>query len=83
MLPEVPDLYKPLIEDDRVLRVVTLSGGYSRHEACQRLAHNHGMIARFSRAQIGDLRVSVTDAEFDAALGKSIDMIYRASSEKA
>jgi fructose-bisphosphate aldolase class I len=82
-IPEVPDLYKPLIEDDRVLRVVALSGGYSRHEACQRLAQNHGMIASFSRALIGDLRVSVTDAEFDAALGKSIDMIYRASSEKA
>jgi fructose-bisphosphate aldolase, class I len=82
-IPEVPDLYKPLIEDDRVLRVVALSGGYSRHEACQRLAHNHGMIASFSRALIGDLRVSMTDAEFDADLGKSIDMIYRASSEKS
>jgi fructose-bisphosphate aldolase class I len=81
-IPEVPDLYKPLIEDDRVLRVVALSGGYSRDEACQRLAHNHGMIASFSRALIGDLRVSMTDAEFDADLGKSIDMIYRASSEK-
>lgn len=81
-IPDVPDLYEPLIEDDRVLRVVALSGGYSRHEACQRLAHNHGMIASFSRALIGDLKVSMTDAEFDAALGKSIDMIYRASSEK-
>jgi fructose-bisphosphate aldolase, class I len=82
-IPAVPDLYKPLIDDDRVLRVVALSGGYSRDEACQRLAHNHGMIASFSRALIGDLRVSMTDTEFDAALGKSIDMIYRASSEKA
>jgi len=82
-IPEVPDLYKPLIEDHRVVRVVALSGGYSRDEACQRLAHNHGMIASFSRALIGDLRVSMTDAEFGAALGKSIDMIYRASSEKA
>jgi fructose-bisphosphate aldolase class I len=81
-IPEVPDLYKPLIEDDRIVRVVALSGGYSRDEACQRLAHNHGMIASFSRALIGDLRVSMTGAEFDAALGKSIEMIYRASSEK-
>jgi fructose-bisphosphate aldolase class I len=82
-IPEVPDLYKPLIEDDRVVRVVALSGGYSRDEACRRLAHNHGMIASFSRALIGDLRVSMTGAEFDAALGKSIEMIYRASSEKS
>jgi fructose-bisphosphate aldolase class I len=82
-IPEVPDLYKPLIEDDRVLRVVALSGGYSRDDACQRLARNHGMIASFSRALIGDLRVSMTDAEFNAALGRSIDMIYRASTEKA
>jgi fructose-bisphosphate aldolase, class I len=82
-IPEVPDLYKPLIEDDRVVRVVALSGGYSRDDACQRLAHNHGMIASFSRALIGDLRDSMTNTAFDAALGKSIDVIYRASSEKA
>ena len=82
-IPEVSDLYKPLIEDDRVLRVVALSGGYSRDEACQRLAHNHGMIASFSRALIGDLRVSMSDTEFDAALGRAIDVIYRASNEKA
>jgi fructose-bisphosphate aldolase, class I len=82
-IPEVPDLYKPLIDDDRVVRVVALSGGYSRDDACQRLAHNHGMIASFSRALIGDLRDSMTNTEFDAALGKSIDVIYRASSEKA
>jgi fructose-bisphosphate aldolase class I len=82
-IPEVPDLYKPLIEDDRVVRVVALSGGYSRDEACRRLAHNHDMIASFSRALIGDLRVSMGDAQFDAALGKSIEMIYRASSQKA
>ena len=82
-IPDVPDLYKPLIDDDRVVRVVALSGGYTRDDACQRLARNHGMIASFSRALIGDLRVSLTDAEFGAALGKSIDVIYRASSEKA
>lgn len=82
-IPDVSDLYKPLIEDERVLRVVALSGGYSRDDACQRLSHNHGMIASFSRALIGDLRVSMSGAEFDAALGKSVDMIYRASSKKA
>ncbi len=82
-LPEVRDLYKPLIEDERVLRVVALSGGYSRDEACQRLAQNHGMIASFSRALIGDLRVSMSDTEFNAALEEAIDAIYRASSKKA
>lgn len=82
-IPDVPDLYKPVIDDDRVLRVVALSGGYTRDDACQRLARNHGMIASFSRALIGDLRVSMADAEFNAALGKSIDMIYQASSKKA
>ena len=49
-LPDVPDLYAPLIHDKRVLRVVALSGGYSRADACRRLAQNHGMIASFSRA---------------------------------
>lgn len=82
-LPEVRDLYKPLIEDERVLRVVALSGGYSRDEACQRLAQNHGMIASFSRALIGDLRVSMSNTEFNAALEEAIDAIYRASSKKA
>ncbi|MBV9860470.1 MAG: fructose bisphosphate aldolase [Alphaproteobacteria bacterium] len=82
-IPDVPDLYKPLIEDERVERVVALSGGYTRDEACRLLAQNHGMIASFSRALIADLRVSMSDAEFDAALAESIDQIYRASSEKA
>jgi fructose-bisphosphate aldolase, class I len=49
-IPDVPDLYQDLIEHERVLRVVALSGGYSRADACRRLAHNHGMIASFSRA---------------------------------
>lgn len=81
-IPDVPDLYKPLIDDDRVVRVVALSGGYTRDDACQRLAKNHGMIASFSRALIGDLRKSMSDDEFDAALGESIDLIYKASSQK-
>jgi fructose-bisphosphate aldolase class I len=81
-LPEVPDFYMPLIKDKRVARVVALSGGYTRAEACKRLAANHGMIASFSRALAQDLRRSMSDAEFDAALAASIDEIYRASIQK-
>ena len=81
-LPDVPDLYAPLVNDKRVARVVALSGGYTRADACKRLAANHGMIASFSRALAQDLRVSMSDAEFKAALGESIDEIYRASTVK-
>ena len=81
-LPEVPDFYSALVSHKRVARVVALSGGYTRAEACQRLARNHGMVASFSRALIGDLRHSMSDAEFDATLAKAIDEIYRASTEK-
>ena len=81
-IPEIPDLYSVLINHGRVARVVALSGGYTRTEACQRLASNHGMIASFSRALIGDLRHSMSDAEFDATLEKAIDEIYRASTKK-
>ena len=82
-LPDVADLYKPLIDHPRVVRVVALSGGYDRAGACQRLAANHGMIASFSRALVQDLRVSMGDAEFEAALAQSIDEIHRASTVKA
>ncbi|MBV8104684.1 MAG: fructose bisphosphate aldolase [Hyphomicrobiales bacterium] len=78
-LPEAPDFYMPLIKDRRVLRVVALSGGYTRAEACGRLAANHGMIASFSRALTQDLRRSMSDAEFNKALADSIDEIYQAS----
>ncbi len=81
-LPEVPDFYMPLINDKRVARVVALSGGYTRAEACKRLAADHGMIASFSRALAQDLRHSMTEAEFDKALADSIDEIYRASTVK-
>jgi fructose-bisphosphate aldolase class I len=81
-IPEVPDLYAPLIAHDRVERVVALSGGYPRDEACERLSHNHGMIASFSRALVDGLNVSMTDAEFDAELGGAIDEIYKASTVK-
>ena len=81
-LPDVPDLYAPLVNDRRVARVVALSGGYTRADACKRLAANHGMIASFSRALAQDLRVSMSDTEFNAAVAESIDEIYRASTVK-
>jgi fructose-bisphosphate aldolase class I len=81
-IPEVPDLYSILTKHKRVARVVALSGGYTRAEACKRLAFNHQMIASFSRALVEDLRHSMSDAEFDTALAISIDEIYRASTVK-
>jgi fructose-bisphosphate aldolase class I len=81
-IPDVPDLYLPLINDRRVERVVALSGGYTRADACKRLSANHGMIASFSRALTEELKKSMSDAEFTAALAKSIDEIYRASTAK-
>jgi fructose-bisphosphate aldolase, class I len=81
-IPDVPDLYAPLVNHKRVARVVALSGGYTRADACKRLSANHGMIASFSRALAQDLRHSMSDAEFDATLAKSIDEIYRASTVK-
>jgi fructose-bisphosphate aldolase class I len=82
-IPTQNDLYLGLTEHPRVVRVVALSGGYSRAEACRLLAANHRMIASFSRALTEGLKVSMSDAEFDAALGKSIDEIHRASVNKA
>jgi len=81
-LPEVPDFYAPLIKDKRVVRVVALSGGYTRDDACARLAKNHGMIASFSRALAEGLKRSMSEAEFDKELKDSIDEIYQASTVK-
>jgi fructose-bisphosphate aldolase class I len=81
-LPDVPDLYLPLVTHKRVARVVALSGGYTRADACKRLAAQHGVIASFSRALTEGLQHSMSDAEFNAALAKSIDAIYQASTEK-
>jgi fructose-bisphosphate aldolase class I len=81
-IPDVPDLYAPLVNHDRVIRVVALSGGYTRVDACKRLSANHGMIASFSRALVEDLRHSMSDAAFEAALAEAIDEIYRASTMK-
>jgi fructose-bisphosphate aldolase class I len=78
-IPDVADTYLPLIEHPRVARVVALSGGYTRTDACQRLAANHGMIASFSRALINDLKQSMSDSEFDAKLAQAVDEIYQAS----
>lgn len=78
-LPVEANLYKPLVDHPKVMRVVALSGGFSRAEACEKLAMNAGMIASFSRALLSDLRVTMDDAEFDAALGVAIDEIYNAS----
>lgn len=81
-LPEEANHYAPLVRHDRVMRVVALSGGYSRDEACARLAVNDGVIASFSRALIGDLRRDMDDATFDAALAAATDQIFRASTVK-
>ena len=81
-IPDVPDLYVPLIDHPRVARVVALSGGYSRTDACKRLAANHGMIASFSRALAEGLTHGMSDAEFETTLAHSIDEIYRASTVK-
>jgi fructose-bisphosphate aldolase class I len=81
-IPVKTDLYAPLMAHPRVVRVVALSGGYSRDQACAELARNHGMIASFSRALVEDLRHEMDEAEFDAALGTAIDQIYQASTVK-
>ena len=81
-LPVEANLFRPIVNHPKVLKVVALSGGYSRDEACAHLARNDGMIASFSRALLDSLRVQMSDAEFDAALGEAIDAIYRASTEK-
>jgi fructose-bisphosphate aldolase class I len=82
-LPANPGQYDALIAHPRVLKVVALSGGYNRTDACAELAKNKGMIASFSRALLEDLRYQMSDAEFDAALGQAIDEIYAASTDKA
>jgi fructose-bisphosphate aldolase class I len=78
-IPEVDDFYRPLIEHPAVLRVVALSGGYSREVANERLSRNHGMIASFSRALTEGLSASQSDEEFDRTLDTSIEGIFRAS----
>ncbi|MXP09389.1 fructose bisphosphate aldolase [Pseudoblastomonas halimionae] len=78
-IPSEPNLYKPLIDHPKVLRVVALSGGYSREDACRELAKNDGMIASFSRALLEVLNAKMDDQQFDQALGNAIDEIACAS----
>jgi fructose-bisphosphate aldolase class I len=78
-LPEKDNLYVDLIAHESVLKVVALSGGYSRDEANQRLARQNGMVASFSRALTEGLTAQQSDADFDAALDESIESIYQAS----
>lgn len=78
-IPTKDDLYARLIAHPNVLRVVALSGGYSREEACKLLARNHGMTASFSRAFAEGLSAQQSDAQFNATLDQSIESIYSAS----
>lgn len=78
-LPEVANLYRPLVDHPRVMRVVALSGGYSRDEANGRLAQNTGVIASFSRALTEGLSAQQSDDQFNTVIGQSIDGIYQAS----
>ncbi len=78
-LPSEANLYQPLMNDPRTVRVVALSGGYSREEANAKLTENTGMIASFSRALIQDLRAQQSDEEFNTKLGSAIESIYQAS----
>jgi fructose-bisphosphate aldolase class I len=78
-LPDQDDFYAELVHHPRVLRVVALSGGYSRDDANALLARNHGVVASFSRALTEGLTAQQSDAEFNAALDASIESIYRAS----
>lgn len=78
-IPAEPNLFAPLVNHPKVLKVVALSGGFSRSEACQELAKNNGVIASFSRALLADLKDDMNDDEFDEALGQAINEIYEAS----
>ena len=78
-LPSQDDFYAELVHDPRVLKVVALSGGYSRAEGNARLARNHGVVASFSRALVEGLSAQQADAAFDAELDDAIQSIYEAS----
>jgi fructose-bisphosphate aldolase class I len=78
-IPSVDDFYADLVKHPKVLRVVALSGGYSREEANARLARNHGVIASFSRALTEGLTAQQSDNEFNTALDGSVGSIYKAS----
>jgi fructose-bisphosphate aldolase, class I len=81
-LPEQDDFYADCVSHPKVLRVLALSGGYSREEGNNRLRRNHGIVASFSRALLAGLSVQQTDAEFNALLDESIQSIFQASTVK-
>jgi fructose-bisphosphate aldolase class I len=81
-LPVEPGKFDALVDHPKVLRVVALSGGYKRPEACIELAKNRGIIASFSRALLEDLRAQMSDDEFNASLGGAIDEIHQGSTVK-
>ena len=81
-IPTEPGKFETLVGHPKVLKVVALSGGFSREEACRELAKNPGMIASFSRALLSDLRHQQSDEEFNRTLGTAIDEIYQASTQK-
>ena len=78
-IPEQADFYKELVDHPKVLKVVALSGGYSRDDANAKLAENHGMIASFSRALTEGVSAQQSDEEFEATLDAAIEGIYQAS----
>ena len=78
-LPETANFYQELVKHPKVLKLVALSGGYSRDEANQRLSQNHGMIASFSRALTEGVSAQQSDSEFDATLDATIESICQAS----
>lgn len=78
-LPDTDNLYRELVEHPKVVRVVALSGGYSREQACEKLSRNTGVIASFSRALTEGLSAQQSDEEFNALLDETIDSIYHAS----
>src|SRR5689334_21295607 len=81
-IPAEAGKFQPLVDHPKVLKVVALSGGFSREEACRELAKNPGMIASFSRALLSDLRAQQSDDQFNATLGQAISEIYAASTQK-
>ena len=78
-IPSFENFYEDFMEDEKVVRIVALSGGYPMHEACEKLALNNGLIASFSRALLEGLNVNQTEEEFDKKLAESIEEIYEAS----
>jgi fructose-bisphosphate aldolase class I len=81
-IPTQPGLYAELAADPRILRIVALSGGYSRDEACALLKRDQSLIASFSRALLEGLTEGQSDAEFGATLEHSVEEIYQASVDK-